>query len=157
MAVNFTIPSKTIKVGDGDFTVRGMNSEDVVFISQVYWEDIVSAVAEHGKKHKAGVIPKNHLIELVMEVAKSFPSLSADIIARCADAPEQTSLFRSLSFVKQVEAIKAIFELSVEDGHELKKWMQGLASLLEANGLQFGPLTNQLKTIIGKSANQSAT
>lgn len=157
MSVNFTIPRITVEVGEGDFTVRGLNAEDVVFLSAVYWEDMVALVAERGKKHTGGVMPKNQLADLVLELSKSFPSMSAEIIARCADAPEQVNLFRSLSFVKQVEALKAIFKLSVEDGHELKKWMQALVSLLEANGLQLGRLTKSLQTIISKSANQSAT
>ena len=139
MSVNFTIPTVEIKVGKGSFTLRGLNAEDIVFLSSIYWEDIVKLVAEEGAKHKGGVVPKNRMISLAMEIAKSFPSMTAEITARCADAPEQVSLFRNLSFVKQIEALKAIFQLSVEDGHELKKWMQGLASLVEVNGLQLDP------------------
>lgn len=155
MAVNFEIPTEEIKVGKGSFTVRGMDAEDVVFLTSVYLDDVKKLVADFGGK--AGVMPKSRVGELVMEIAKSFPTMSAEMIARCADAPEEIEKFRHLPFTKQIEALKAIAILSVEDGHELKNLVGGLASLLEANGLQLGPLSKSLQTIIKGSENQSHT
>lgn len=155
MAVNFEIPTETIKVGSGSFTVRGMDTEDIVFLTSVYLEDVKKLVADFGGK--AGIMPKSKVAELVMEVAKSFPTMSAEMIARCADAPEEIEKFRHLPFTKQIEALKAIAILSVEDGHDLKNLAGGLVSLLEANGLQLGPLSKSLQTIIKASENQSPT
>lgn len=157
MAVNFEIPTETIQVREGSFTVRGMDSEDVVFLTTGYFEDLSKIVAKHGKKAKGGMLPRDQLAELVMEIAQTFPLMSAEIISRCADAPDQVDLFRRLSFVKQIEALNAIFKLSVEDGPELKKVGEVLVSLLEANGLQLGPLAKSLQTIIKTSENPSAT
>lgn len=153
MAANFEIPTTIITMKQGEFTVRGLSSEDVVFLSTTYWDDITKAVAKYGKK-SGGVVPRSQVAELVMEIAKDFPSMAAEIISRCADAPEHVDKFRRLSFVKQVEALKAIAILSTEDGHELKKWALGLVTLLEARGLLLGPQATQLQTIISKSGSQ---
>ena len=156
MAVNFEIPTETIKVGKGGtFTVRGLDTEDVVFLTSVYLEDIKVLIAKFG--NKSGVMPRSAVAELVMEIAKSFPMMTAEIVSRCADAPDEVEKFRHLPFAKNIEALKAIAILSVEDGHELKNLAGGLASLLEANGLQLGPLSKSLQTIINQSEKPSAT
>lgn len=157
MAVNFEIPTEEIKVGKGgSFTVRGLDTEDVVFLTSTYLEDIKTLIAKFGNKQ--GVMPRSAVAELVMEIAKSFPMMTAEIVARCAGAEQEDfDKFRHLPFAKNIEALKAIAILSVEDGHELKNLAGGLASLLEANGLQLGPLSKSLQTIINQSEKPSAT
>ena len=142
MAANFEIPTTTITMKTGEFTVRGLSAEDIVFMSQTYWDDAVKLVEKYGKK-TGGVVPRSQVADLVLDLAKDFPSMAAEIISRCADAPEHVDKFRRVSFVKQVEALKAIALLSVEDGHELKKWALGLVTLLEARGLLLGPQANK--------------
>lgn len=156
MGVNFEIAYETIPVGSGALSVRGMNSEDVTFLLTTYMEDATQAVARYGKKYGGsdGVIPRSAVAALVSEIAQNFPSMAAEIISRCADAPEEIDKIRRLPFIKQVQALKAIAVLSVDDGPELKNWIGVLVDLLEANGLQLGPLSNQLRSIIGTSVNQ---
>lgn len=157
MSADFEIPYATIQVGkggrNGSFTVRGVNGDDVVFITTTYLEDLKRIMAKYGA---SGRVQRSRVADLVMEIIKDFPMLTVEIISRCADCPGDTDKFRNLSFIKQVEALKAIFELSSEDDDAqlLKKVGGGLASLLEANGLKLGPLTAQLQTIIGTSVNQ---
>lgn len=159
MAVDFTIPYVTISVGkggkNGTFSVRGLNGDDVVFITTTYLEDLKKVLAKHG--NKGGRMQQSAVADLVMDVVKDFPMLSAEIISRCADAESEVEKFRNLSFIKQIEALKAIIELSTDDddGELLKKAGVGLASLLEANGLQLGPLSAKLRTIIAPSVSQS--
>lgn len=159
MAVNFEIETTRIEVGKsgGFFTVRGMNSEDITFLTMHYLEDMKATVAKYANK---GVLPKDRVADLVMEVAKDFPSMVVEMISRCAEAEsaEDVEKFRRLSFVKQIEALKAIVLLTVEDGGiELGKVMGVVASLLEANGLKPGPLLTSLQTIIATSGKPSAT
>jgi hypothetical protein len=159
MAVSFEIETTRIDVGSkgGFFTVRGMNSEDITFLTMHYLEDIKNTVAKYAGK---GVLPKDRVADLVMEVAKDFPMMVVEIISRCAEAEsaEDTEKFRRLSFVKQIEALKAIVLLTVEDGGiELGKLAGVVASLLEANGLKPGPLMTSLQTIIETSGKPSAT
>ena len=158
MAVNFEIETTRIEVGkNGYFTVRGMNSEDITFLTMHYLEDMKATVAKYASK---GVLPRDRVAELVLDVAKDFPSMVVEMISRCAEAEsaEDVEKFRRLSFVKQIEALKAIVLLTVEDGGvELGKVMGVVASLLEANGLKPGPLLTSLQTIIATSGKPSAT
>lgn len=153
MAVNFEIPTETIQVGSGSFTVRGCNSEDVVFLTTTYFNDIVKMVEKFGRTNQ-GLMSRSQVSELVMAVARDFPSMTAEIISRCADAPEQIDKFRMLPFIKQIDALRAIAILSVDDGAEIKNWLGGLASLLETHGFQSGPLTKSLQTIIESAENR---
>lgn len=158
MAVNFEIETTRIEVGkSGYFTVRGMNSEDLTFLTVHYLEDMKALVAKYAEK---GVVQKSRVADLVMELAKDFPTMVVEIISRCAESQtaEDVEKFRRLSFVKQIEALKAIAVLSAEDGGiELGKVMGIVASLLEANGLKPGPLMTSLQTIIATSEKPSAT
>lgn len=158
MAVNFEIETTRIEVGkNGYFTVRGMNSEDLTFLTVHYLEDMKALVAKYADK---GVVQKSRVADLVMELAKDFPSMVVEMISRCAEAQtaEDVEKFRRLSFVKQIEALKAIALLTAEDGGiQLGKVMGVVASLLEANGLKPGPLMKSLQTIIETSEKPSAT
>lgn len=158
MAVNFDIPTTRINVGkNGHFTVRGMNSEELVFLTSNYLDDMKAVVA----KYAVGpALPRNRVADVVMEVAKGFPMMAVEIISRCADATtdEDVAKFRMLPFTKQIEALKEIALLTVEDGGiDLGKVMGAVASLLEANGVQPGPLMQSLQNIIETSAKPSHT
>jgi hypothetical protein len=160
MAVNFEIETTRIEVGKngGFFTVRGMNSEDVTFLTMHYLDDMKKVVAKYAGT--GGIMPKDRVADVIMDLAKDFPMMVVEIISRCAEATsaDDVDKFRRLSFVKQIEALKAIFLLTVEDGGiELGKLAGVVASLLEANGLPPGPLTKSLQTIIETSGRPSAT
>lgn len=152
--VDFEIPTETIVVGKGSLTVRGMDSEDVIFVTTQYLEDLKAVLAKYGKaKH----LPKSRVADLVMDIIKDFPTMATEIISRCADVTteEDVNKIRRLPFIKQVEAMKHIALLSSEDGADLKKVMGVVASLLEANGLSLGPLRQSLQNIIGTSESPS--
>ena len=159
MAIHFDeIPVTRIEVGKtGYFTVRGLNTEDLTFLTRNYLEDMQQTVARYGGQ---SVFPQGKLGEIVMDLAKDFPAMVTEIISRCAEAEtaEQVELFRRLSFVKQIEALRAIALLTMEDsGIELGKFGGVLASLLEAVSQQPGPLRTLLQTIIVQSENPSAS
>jgi hypothetical protein len=157
MAVHFDIETTRINVGSkgGYFDVRGMNSDDVTFLTIHYLDDLKAVVAKYAANN---VVRKDRMADLVMDVAKDFPSLVVEIISRCAEAtsPEDVEKFRRLAFVKQIEAVKAIVMLTVQDsGIDLGKVAGAVASLLEANGLPNGPLRTSLQTIIETYGKQS--
>lgn len=154
MSLDFENPTETISVGKGSFTIRGLNSEDVVFITTGYLEDLKNVLAKYGKTTH---LPKSGVADLVMDVIKDFPMLATEIISRCAGAKTEADVekIRNLTFIKQVEAMKHIAFLSTEDGADLKKVMGVVTSLLEANGLSLGPLRTSLQNIIGMSENTS--
>ena len=151
MAVNFDIAVQRVEVNGGFFTVRGLSAEDLTFLTINYLDDMKKVVAQYSDR---GMVQKSRVAELVMDLAKDFPAMVAEIISRCADAEtaEDVIKFRRLAFIKQVEALKHIAVLTVEDGGiELGNVTRVLATLLEANGLSAGTLTKSLQTIIEAS------
>lgn len=157
MAVNFEIETIFVQVGkdkDKGFSVRGLNSEDLVFLTRNYLIDMQTIVAKfavtgHGKN--------SPLIEIAVEIIKDFPSMVIDIISRCSESTTAADVekFRRLSFSKQFEAVRAIMKLSQEDGGiDLKKVLGFVASLFDAQEQSTGPLTSILKTIIVTPENQ---
>ena len=148
MAVNFEIETTRIEVGSGYFTVRGLNTEDITFLTVHYLDDLKALIA---KNTINGAVQKNAVAELLMQVAKDFPMMVTEIISRCAEAEsaDDVQKFRRLSFVKQIEALKAITLLSVEDGaFDLKKVLEVVEKLLVVNGLPSGPLMSKLRNTI---------
>ena len=148
MSVNFDIAVRRIEVNKGYFEVRGLSAEDLTHLTVTYLDDMKAVVAKYGEH---GMVQKSRVADLVMELAKDFPSMVVEIISRCADSTtaEDREKFRRLAFVKQVEALKEIAILTVEDGGiDLGNAARVLAAVLEANGLSAGTLTKSLQTII---------
>lgn len=159
MAANFEIETKRINVGKngGFFTVRGVNAEDFVFLTTNYLTDLRLAVAKQAERGKSS---KTAVADLIMDIVKDFPMMTVEIISRAAEATDAESVekFRRLAIVKQIEALKEIFLLSVEDGGiDLKKALGVVVNALEANGVNPGPLMNSLTTIIETSGKPSPT
>ena len=160
MSVNFEIETTEIPVGrqGGSLTVRGLNTEDVTHLTINYLDDMKLSVAKYGERGSA--IMQDRVADFVMELAKDFPSMVTEIISRCAEteSPEDVQKIRRLPFIKQIEALKAIAVLSIDDGAiDLKKFVGIVANLLDAAGLSGGPLTTSLRTIISTSENPSPT
>lgn len=155
MAVSFEIATRRIKVGpEGFFDVRGLNTEDFTYLTTHYLDDLKEAVARHATP--SGRVKQDNVAAAILDVVSHFPRLAAEIISRCADAPEETEKFSKLSVVTTVEALQAILELtSADGGTELKKVGAGLVAILEANGLHLGPLATQLRNIIDSAASKS--
>lgn len=154
MAVNFTISTRRVDMARGQFfDVRGMNTEDLTYLTTTFLDELKEAVAQYGK---SGRISRDRAAETIMEVAKAFPTMVAEIISRCADAPERIDDFRNLPFPVVITALKQITELTVEDGGvELGNLLAAVAALLETNGLLVGPLATQLNDIIGNAGKTS--
>lgn len=151
MAVNFEIPIERITFKGGFFDVRGMNSEDVSWLMREHIEQAKTVIAQYGQKFERGRIPTNAVTELALDLVQLFPQMAAEIISRCADAPDEWQKFQNIPVVVQAKALHAIMVLTTDDGPELKNLMGALVSLLEAKGLQLGTLGKSLQTIINSS------
>lgn len=154
MAVSFTISTRRIKVGkNGFFDVRGVNTEDLSFLTLEYLDDMKAAVAKYG----AGGLRAADVADVVFKLVREFSTLSSEIISRCADAPERRDEFHRLNFQVQLNALKAIFDLTMEDGGvDVGNFWGVIAALLDANGLNLGPITTQLNAIISNAESKSA-
>ncbi len=154
MSLNFEVPYETLPVGKGSIQLRALNGEDTIQLIENYLDDIKAVLTKHGQKSS---VPSSQLNAIIMDIAKSFPSMAVEIISRAAESVDIESMekIRKLSFMKQIAALRIVFKLSTEDSEdELKNFGAVLVSLLESRGIQLGPLTARLQTIINQSENQ---
>lgn len=157
---HFEIGEKLIESRRGSFMVRGMNTDDLTFLVTNYLEQMVRALQQFGKEHGddgATLLETKALGELFLILTTGFPELVAEIISRCADRPDLVETVRRMAFPIQVQALAAITELTIEDAGGLGNLTAVLRSLLETRGLQVGPLTTSLRTIIEKQGPTSAS
>lgn len=155
MSLDFEIPISTIPVGKGNFTVRGLNSEDLTFLSVHYLDDMKNAVAKYAGDKE---VPANALGAIVVDLAKDFPTLALEIISRAAEArePADVEKLRRLSFVTHLRALKEIAFLTAQDaGIDLGNVLGVVESVLVARGVNPGPNMIVLKNIIAMFENPS--
>lgn len=157
MANTFTIETRRIPVGkngkNGFFEVRGVNTEDLTHLSVDYLDDMKAAVAKYG----AGGLRPDDVADVVTKLAREFASFATEIISRCADAPERRDDFHRLPFNTQLKALKEIFDLTMQDGGvDVGNFWGAIAALLDANGLNLGPISTRLNAIINSAENRSA-
>lgn len=153
---SFTIIREKIKFSGGEFSVRGVSTDDLVALSQGHFEDVKQAVARHSSS--SGRINQAKKAEIILDVASHFPAMASEIISRCADEPESVDEFRKLNVMVTVKALDAIYRLTMTDGGvELGKAGRGLLALLEANGLKVGPLASQLSDTLSSAEPTSAS
>ncbi len=156
MAISFTIQRTRVTVGkDGYFDVRGISAEDLTFLTTFYLNDLKALAMQHA----GGRIPADKMAEVIIDLAKSFPTMVTEIIIRCAGAEEEDrEKFADLPFAVTIRAVKAIADLSLVDGGvELGNLLAAIAAQLDAVGLKSGPLMNSLSGIISGAVKTSPT
>lgn len=119
------LPTCTIKVGKGDFTVRGLSFEDVAALIHEHRAD-VDRVVELFKSSK------DSDGALAATLVRELPVLTAKAIARAADEPAMHEKVRRLPVPTQLEAIQAIGRLTFEETGGVKKFAEQLVGLLGA-------------------------
>ncbi len=156
MAISFTVETKRVTVGKGGyFDVRGLSADDLTYLTAHFLEDLKSMAIDFSvTKFKA-----DQRAEMILAIAKSFPGLCAEVVSRCADASEDDRpQFMRLPFVATIRALKAITDLTLEDGGvELGNLLAAIAAHLDAAGVESGPLMKSLSATISAVAKMSPT
>jgi hypothetical protein len=128
----------TVEFPDGDFEVRGLSLPDVAVLvdsHEYVINNIVTKVrtrkeiieAEGGANDEALA---NLMGDLFMEIIRESPMLAANIIAICADEPDQMVNASRLPIVTQVEALTAIGDLTFKDMASVKKFVANVTKLI---------------------------
>lgn len=155
MAINFEIETRRVKVGkNGHFDVRAINADDFTYATSYFLDDLKAIAIEQAGKP----IPPGEVAGVLLNIAKSFPSLIAELIARCAEASteEEFEKFRKLPLPISIVALKEIVELTTQDGGiELGNVLTLVANQLDAAGLSSGPLMKSLSDIMSVAGKTS--
>jgi hypothetical protein len=130
MLKDCVLKTRKITFDGGEFDVRG-----------VALPDIASLVVEHREAvDRIAVIVRTHnqldvedtatVIEILIDIIRQSPFLAAHLICSCAEEPDAFSIAYRLPLTVQVEALRAIGDLTFNDAIALKKLIADVRGLL---------------------------
>lgn len=113
---DIVIPTIKIDIprGGGSFTVRGLGFEDISLLFASHQAAMTAMFNQYvADESKTGKSVKDTPPETIASgLIKDAPQLAAAVIAVAGDDPSKTALISKLPFPVQIEALKAIGELT---------------------------------------------
>lgn len=136
MIHDFTIPTVTVLYKDQPaLEVRGLSFNDISFLVHHHREDVNKLFSLWqkfaGKKHFAA-IGDAVLIRYGFELLNEAPGILANVIATGADCHDQVARIERLPASLQIDCLRAIGLLTVEDFGGVKKMLEKVWSTLIA-------------------------
>jgi hypothetical protein len=128
MLKDYVVLRRTIRFEGGEFDIRGVSLPDVAAAITEHRE-AVDRVAEI-MRNQINVNDLSGVIEILIDVIRESPYLSAFLICSCADEPDAYSIAFHLPLAVQVEALRTIGELTFRDADALKKLLADARVLL---------------------------
>ena len=128
MLKDCVITRRKITFEGGDFELRGVSLPD---ISNAIMEhrEAVDRVADI-LRNQAEMSDAASMIDILIDVIRESPYLAAFLICSCADEPDAYSAAFHLPLAVQVEALRAIGDLTFSDADALKKLIADVRGLL---------------------------
>lgn len=114
----------------GSMHVRGLSLEDFATLFRAHLTDLEAVVhifAQNQTPETAGQQVIKHGIGIVRDA----PALATTLIALAIDEPDHCEKVRKLPLAVQMMAIEKIAKLTFEEAGGPKKFVEGLASLLQ--------------------------
>jgi|GEM_PF-1917802 len=129
-----TVPTRSIRVGDGAVTLRGLSFEDLGALLDAHGD----AFGELESVLQGA--PGGRDADLLPQLLRVFPTLAAHAVALAADEPEQVDKVRALGAGFLQEALLAVWELTVEPAGGAKKFISRWVQLFSAARQNLGSL-----------------
>ena len=127
MLKDCVIARRKITFEGGEFELRGVSLPDISAAIMEHRE-AVDRVAEILRRTRADDLTTT--VEVLIDVIRESPYLSAFLICSCADEPDAYSAAFHLPLTVQIEALRAIGELTFSDAEALKKLIADVKGLL---------------------------
>lgn len=127
MLKDCVIARRKITFEGGEFELRGVSLPDISAAIMEHRE-AVDRVAEILRRTHADDLTTT--IDVLIDVIRESPYLSAFLICSCADEPDAYSAAFHLPLTVQIEALRAIGELTFSDAEALKKLIADVRGLL---------------------------
>jgi len=127
MLKDCVITRRKITFEGGEFELRGVSLPDISAAIMEHRE-AVDRVAEILRRTHADDLTTT--IDVLIDVIRESPYLSAFLICSCADEPDAYSAAFHLPLTVQIEALRAIGELTFSDAEALKKLIADVRGLL---------------------------
>lgn len=141
--MTWSAPRKTITLPGGDnFSVRAISLEDITTLWSIYGEelfDIFSSMDLGDNADEKNMMLQAGLAAWISRLTAEFPDIISTVIAITADIDEEieavVAQVKLLPLQVQIEALDAIYALSVTEVGGSKKFVDHLSNLLTAVGL----------------------
>lgn len=114
---NLVVDTKEIQVGGSEFTVRGLSLHEVAAVIKDLWDHLPGLGGLSGE-------------EVILEVVHRFPATAAKLICLAADEPDMQDVAMKLPAGIQIQALKAIWDLSGMEGEEMGELLGALVTRL---------------------------
>jgi hypothetical protein len=118
---------RVIPFRGGEFSVRGIGLDDVAVLMHDYLSDIDRLFDLYDNSATKDLASAQFLVSLTREA----PALVGTLIALACDEPNNVEQARKLSLPVQIEALKAILELTFEEAGGYRKFFESLGNLLK--------------------------
>ena len=128
MLKDCVITRRKISFEGGEFELRGVSLPD---ISNAIMEhrEAVDRVADI-LRSRTEANDAASMIDILIDVIRESPYLAAFLICSCADEPDAYSAAFHLPLAVQVEALRAIGDMTFQDAEALKKLIADVKGLL---------------------------
>lgn len=124
------IPTRSVKVGESSFDVQGLSLSILSDLIQNHIEDVSNALSVIDEMQKAD-LSEESLIASILGIVKEAPNLVAKLIVLASgdDSEKAVEVAINLPTPVQIEAIRAVYELTVEDIGGIKKFKNLLQNI----------------------------
>ena len=128
MLKDCVVTRRKISFEGGEFELRGVSLPD---ISNAIMEhrEAVDRVADI-LRSRTEANDAASMIDILIDVIRESPYLAAFLICSCADEPDAYSAAFHLPLAVQVEALRAIGDMTFQDAEALKKLIADVKGLL---------------------------
>jgi len=128
MLKDCVITRRKISFEGGEFELRGVSLPDISAAIMEHRE-AVDRVADI-LRSRADATDFGAMIDILIDVIRESPYLAAFLICSCADEPDAYSAAFHLPLAVQVEALRAIGDMTFQDAEALKKLIADVKGLL---------------------------
>lgn len=126
----FVIARKLVSFAGGSFHVKGLSLDDINFLIRDWLPEIDSLfkMYENEDLRETAI---SESAKFAIGIVQQAPHLVGTLIAVGAEELDMVDIARRLPIPAQVEAIKAIFELTFEEAGGAKKFLDMILSLVQ--------------------------
>lgn len=152
MLKGYTPPNKSVAVpGNDPLVLRGLSLNDINFLVTGFKPEIMKVFKQFDGLIAGKGMENLDLGTLVVVVFESAPPLAAAIIAVAADEADEATAVMRLPISVQLEAIKAIGDLTFQGEGGAKNVAEAVLKMIGGvQGLVTSPLPKRAEITIGK-------
>jgi hypothetical protein len=130
MLKDYIAAKRKITFKGGEFEVRGVSLPDVAGLIVSHREAVDRIAVLVRAREQFDLDDITAVIEMLVDIVRESPFLAADLICNCADEPDAYTFAYRLPLTVQIEALRAIGELTFADAAALKKLLADARILL---------------------------